>query len=292
MELRQLEYFVAVAEEANFTRAAERVRISQSGVSAQIRQLERELGCELFDRSSRVARLTAAGRAALGPARAALEAAAGLGHAVDEVGGLLRGELSVGMVIGCTIAPLFEGLEKFTRQHPGVTLSLHEDNSDRMVDDLRAGTLDIALIGASGSSPDGLESLTIISEALCVLVTPGHEWASRASVGMSDLAGEAVICMPRGTGIRATLDEACAGAGVNPSIGLQATSADAIADLASRGLGAAVLSESMAADYADSLVSLALDGVPEPALLLLVWSKSSNPAVRVLVSCFQESFGL
>src|ERR1700704_5107666 len=96
MELRQLEYFVAVAEEQNFTRAAERVHISQSGVSAQIRQLERELGAELFDRSTRTATLTVAGEAALEHARAAL-AAAGVGHAAEvEVGrdGRRVGELS------------------------------------------------------------------------------------------------------------------------------------------------------------------------------------------------------
>lgn len=292
MELRQLEYFIAVAEEANFTRAAERVRISQSGVSAQIRQLERELGCELFDRSSRVARLTAAGRAALEPARAALAATAEVAHAVDEVGGLLRGELSLGMVIGCTISPLFVGLEKFHRQHPGVELSLHEDNSDQMIDDLHTGKLDVALIGAYGSEPAGLESVTIVSEGLSVLVPPGHEWAHRKNVGVADLDGTAVICMPKGTGIRATLDEACAGAGVSPVIALQATSADAIADLASRGLGVAVLSESMSTDFAGRLVALSLHGVPEPALLLLAWSSSSNPAVRRLVSCLADAFGI
>jgi DNA-binding transcriptional LysR family regulator len=85
MELRQLEYFVTVAEEANFTRAARRVRISQSGVSAQIRQLERELGQELFDRSTRTARLTPAGQAALASARATLAAAANVREAVNEV---------------------------------------------------------------------------------------------------------------------------------------------------------------------------------------------------------------
>src|SRR3954454_19105848 len=110
MELRQLEYFVAVAEEQNFTRAAERVHISQSGVSAQIRQLERELGTELFDRSTRTATLTVAGKAALGPARAALAAAGALGRAVDEVTDLIRGRLTVGMVTGCTITPLFDAL--------------------------------------------------------------------------------------------------------------------------------------------------------------------------------------
>src|SRR3954454_10385833 len=93
MELRQLEYFVAVAEEANFTRAAERVHISQSGVSAQVRALEAEVGAELFDRSARAARLTAAGAAAVPHARAALAAAGALRHAVDDVNGLVRGRL-------------------------------------------------------------------------------------------------------------------------------------------------------------------------------------------------------
>src|SRR5690349_23964022 len=91
MELRQLEYLVAVAEEANFTRAAQRVRISQSGVSAQVRQLEREVGAALIDRSARAARLTDAGAAALPHARAALAAAAALRQAVGEVPGRLRG---------------------------------------------------------------------------------------------------------------------------------------------------------------------------------------------------------
>ena len=120
MELRQLEYFVAVAEEANFTRAAERVHISQSGVSAQVRQLERDLGAELLDRSSRTATLTPAGAAALGPARAALAAAEAVRHAVDDVNGLYRGRLDVGMVTACTLAPLFDGLAAFHRAHPGV----------------------------------------------------------------------------------------------------------------------------------------------------------------------------
>src|SRR5450432_249985 len=98
MELRQLEYFVAVAEEASFTRAAERVHISQSGVSAQIRQLERELGAPLFDRSGRTTALTAAGEAALRPARAVLASAGTVRQAVGEVLGLIHGRLVVGMV--------------------------------------------------------------------------------------------------------------------------------------------------------------------------------------------------
>src|ERR1700729_524959 len=93
MELRQLEYLVAVAEEANFTRAAQRVHISQSGVSAQVRELD----ATLIDRSARAARLTGAGAAALPHARAVLAAAAALRQAVGEVSGLIRGRVGVGM---------------------------------------------------------------------------------------------------------------------------------------------------------------------------------------------------
>src|SRR4029079_4046340 len=100
MELRQLEYFVAVAEETNSTKAARRVHISQSGVSAQIRQLERDLGAELFDRSERTATLTVAGAAALEHARATLASAEAVRVAVDDVNGLVRGRLVVGMVTG------------------------------------------------------------------------------------------------------------------------------------------------------------------------------------------------
>src|SRR5689334_12576631 len=99
MELRQLEYFVAVAEEANFTRASERVHIAQSGVSAQVRRLERELGAELLDRTPSGVRVTDVGAAVLPYARAALDAAAGARAAVDELTGLLHGHVSVGMIV-------------------------------------------------------------------------------------------------------------------------------------------------------------------------------------------------
>ena len=107
MELRQLEYFAAVAEHGSFTAAAAHVHTTQPNISAQIRTLERELGSVLFDRTGRTVRLTEAGRAALPAARDTLDAAARVAAAVAEVDGLLRGSLSIGMVEGCTIAPLF-----------------------------------------------------------------------------------------------------------------------------------------------------------------------------------------
>jgi DNA-binding transcriptional LysR family regulator len=290
MELRQLEYFVAVAEEQNFTRAAERVHISQSGVSAQIRQLERELGTELFDRSARTATLTGAGKAALEHAHAALAAARALDQAVSEVTGLIRGRLAVGMIIGCTIAPLFDALAAFHQAHPGVEISLLEDNSDRLVDAVRAGTLELALVGTASERPEGLETLTIISERLVVAVPAGHPLAKRGRVGLRDLDTYPIVCMPPGTGLRTVFDQACAAQGRRPVIALQASAPDAIADLAERGLGAAILSESMAERYRERLTALPVDGLDMPAKLALVWKSTHNPAVREFLGYGRQAF--
>ncbi|MFD8797473.1 LysR family transcriptional regulator [Streptomyces atroolivaceus] len=292
MELRQLEYFVAVAEERNFTRAAERVHISQSGVSAQIRRLERELGAELFDRSSRTAALTVAGEAALVHARAALAAADSVGRAVGEVTELIRGRLTVGMVTGCTVTPLFDALAAFHRAHPGVEISLLEDTSDRLVEGMRTGAVDVALIGTAAPAPEGLEALTIISERLVAAVPEGDPLARRYRVTLRDLVARRLICMPPGTGLRTLLDRACAAQGLQPVIALQAGAADAIADLAARGLGVAVLSASMAASYDDRLTARTIDDVETPALLALVWRSTDNPALRELLVHSRQAFAV
>ncbi|WP_338780192.1 LysR substrate-binding domain-containing protein [Streptomyces sp. DG1A-41] len=290
MEMRQLEYFVAVAEEQNFTRAAERVHISQSGVSAQIRRLERELGAELFHRSARTATLTVAGKAALEHARVALAAADAVGQAVGEVTDLIRGRLTVGMVIGCTITPLFDALATFHRAHPGVEISLLEDNSDRLVEWVRAGTIDLALIGTAAATPHGLDALTIISERLVTAVPAGHPLAKQRRVTLRDLAAYPIVCMAPGTGLRTVFDRACAAQSLQPAIALQAGSADAIADLAARGLGVAILSDSMAANYRDRLTARTIDDVETPALLALIWKSPQSPALRELLSHSRQAF--
>ncbi|MER6997564.1 LysR substrate-binding domain-containing protein [Streptomyces sp. NPDC000410] len=292
MDLRQLEYFVAVAEERNFTRAAERVHISQSGVSAQIRQLERELGAQLFDRSARTVTLTVAGKAAFEHACAALAAAGAVGRAVDEVTDLVRGRLAVGMVIGCTITPLFDALAAFHGAHPGVGISLLEGNSDQLVEEVRAGSVDLALVGTATPAPDGLEALTILSERLVAAVPSGHPLAKQQRVTLRDVAAHPIVCMPPGTGLRTVFDRACAARGVEPSIALQASAADAMADLAARGLGVAILSDSMVAGHRDRLTARTIDDVETPALLALIWKSAHNPAVRELLAHCRRAFGL
>ncbi|MFJ5230498.1 LysR family transcriptional regulator [Kitasatospora sp. NPDC088391] len=290
MELRQLEYFLAVAEERNFTRAAERVHISQSGVSAQIRQLERELGAELFDRSTRAVTLTVAGKAALEHARQALAAARAVGQAVGEVTDLIRGSLRIGMVAGCTLTPLFDGLAAFHRAHPGVELALLEDDSEQLTEAVRTGTLDLALIGRAADTPEGLDAHTVISEPLVAAVPPGHPLDTGGTT-LAALLAHPLICMPPGTGLRTVLDRGCAARGLTPRIALQATAAAAIADLATRGLGVAVLSRSMAAAF-PALVPVPVTDLTVPALLALVNRPSPPPALRALLSELRRAFHL
>jgi DNA-binding transcriptional LysR family regulator len=291
MELRQLEYFIAVAEEANFTRAAARVHISQSGVSAQVRRLERELGATLIDRSGRTATLTAAGRAAVDHARAVLGAARAVRQAVDEVSGVLRGSLDVGMVSGCTITPLFDALATFSSAHPGIEISLIEDSSDRLIEQVRDGHVDIALIGAAGQTPEGLRAFTIVSERLVAAVPAGHTLTERGDTcTLAQVSVHPLVCMPSGTGVRAVLDAACARRALVPEIALVASAPDAVADLALRGLGVGILSESMAALENGGLQALPIADIDIASILALVWRAEPSPALRELLVHARAAF--
>jgi DNA-binding transcriptional LysR family regulator len=293
MELRQLEYFVAVAEEANFTRAAERVHISQSGVSAQVKTLEAELGADLFDRSGRIARLTPAGLAVLPLAREALDAASSIREMVDDVNGLIRGRLTAGMITGCEIKPWFAALAGFHSAHPGIDIALQEGNSDQLVGSVLTGLSDIALVGLAGEPPPGLASEIIIAEGLAAIVAPDHPLARKHHEGVSlaELTAYPLVCLPVGTGIRSVLDQACADADLLPDIALEASAPGAVADLGSRGLGVAVLSRSMAAGFPD-LVAVPITGIEIPALLALVWRPKKSPATAALLTHCKRAFAL
>jgi DNA-binding transcriptional LysR family regulator len=291
MELRQLEYFVAVAEEASFTRAAQRVHISQSGVSAQVRRLEQELGAVLIDRSARSATLTAAGEAALDHARAVLGAARAVRQAVDDVSGVVRGRLEVGMVSGCTMTPLFDALAAFGTAHPGIEISLTEDNSDRLTDRVRAGDLDVALIGAAGDTPGGLEALTIVSERLVAAAPADHPLSGRRNTcTLTEVTAHPLVCMPQGTGVRTVLDAACARRELTPEIALVASAPDAVADLAQRGLGVAILSESMAPAQDGRLHALPIADIDIASILALVWRPEPSPSLRELLVHARAAF--
>ncbi len=209
--------------------------------------------------------------------------------AVDDVTGLVRGALVVGMVSGCTVTPLFDALAAFRREHPGIELTLGEDPSDRLVDQVHAGAVDVALIGTPEPPPSGLEALVVVSEPLVAAVPEDHPLAARERIGLAELAEHTLVTMPRGTGIRAVLDQACAARGLAVEIALQASAPEAVADLAGRGLAVAVLSASMVAGRA-GLRALAIDDLDASAALALVWRPGEPPALRALLADLRAAF--
>jgi DNA-binding transcriptional LysR family regulator len=157
MDLRQLEFFVAVASEKNFTRAAGRLHIVQSGLSASIHALEHELGAALFIRTTRRVELTPIGRAFLVEANRVLAAATDARHVVDEMRGLHRGTLSIGMFHA--LAPLLDIadiLGRFRAACPGVEIRLASGGSMKLIERVRGGELDLALAQLTGPAPPGL----------------------------------------------------------------------------------------------------------------------------------------
>jgi DNA-binding transcriptional LysR family regulator len=285
MELRHLEYFVAVAEEASFTRAAARLHVSQPGVSAQVRQLERELGEDLFDRSSRAVRLTDVGEAVLGYARTALDAAADVRLAVDEIAGLVRGRVNVGMVVACAAVDVPVLLAAFHRDHPAVEISLTEANSDRLLADLLAGELDLAYVALGAETPAGIELKVVADEVMVAVFGPDDPLAEAGSFNLDELRGRAVICLPPGTGVRALVDEACARAGFRPRVSLEASNLGIVAQLAARGLGVAIVPASVAVAGPPGLRTLPIDGPELRGRVAIAWRAEgpASPAARALV---------
>jgi DNA-binding transcriptional LysR family regulator len=282
MEFRQLEYVVAAAEEANFTRAAARVHVAQPAISQQIAQLERELGEKLFDRSERRIRLTPAGEAFLPYARTALAATAAARDAVTS----LRGELAGRLTIGTIPSPpgwLVERLGRYRGRHPKVRLTLRAGDPEVLTAAVAAGTLDAAIIGVSAerlpAGPggqrlrSGLASQTVATEPLVVAVAPGHRLAGAADASLWELRHEPFLTLTPGTGLRTALENACADAGFTPGIDAETDDLAVLADLAAHGLGVAVLPRSAAGRASRDLVVVPLREPAPHRPMALVWHR-------------------
>lgn len=243
MELRHLEFFVAVAEERSFTKASERLRIVQSGVSSAVKALEKDLGAVLFDRAGRQIELTDAGEALLPRARAALDAARDAREAVQEVRGGIRGTLRIGTLTAIDLIDLPALLADYHRRHPQVQLRLGAapSGSQGLTEALTEGRLDLAFVSIPGGAPPKV-TLRPLAEAPLDLVVPAdHPLAERTEVRLTDFADEPFVDFPAGYGNRAVTDRAFAAAGLERSVSIEIVNIGTGADFVRHGLGIALL---------------------------------------------------
>ncbi|MFE3824882.1 LysR family transcriptional regulator [Streptomyces sp. NPDC059092] len=286
MELRQLEYLVAVAEEASFTKAAARVFVTQPCVSAQVRRLERELGQDLLDRGGRTVQLTEAGAAALPYARAVLAAFDGVRGAVENVSGVVRGPVAMGSVASSLSLRLPELMADFSQKYPAVEISLSEGNTDKLVDGVRTGLIDVAIIGISSEPPAGVDTLVIADESLIGAVGHDHPLARTDSITVEEVACHTLMCLPSGSAMRAASDAAWAAADTRPRVAFEAGDPRVLAQLAARGMGMAILPERFVLSQPEQLHPVRIAGPHLRGGLALAWRSSGrvSPAARALLA--------
>ena len=217
MELRHLRYFVAIAEERSFTRAAERLWIAQPGLSSQIRRLESELGLELFHRHARGVDLTEAGTLFLERARVALAAVEEAELIGRDLESGIAGSIRLGLAAGTPWAPGSGLLDAFGRDHPGVQVTVIEAYGGTLLRDLRDGRLDAMLLPSVFGSAE-LSREPLGSEPWSVLVGAGHRLAGDGALPALQLHGETIVVTGHrdGAGYDRAVAETLAGLGVEP----------------------------------------------------------------------------
>ncbi|MFD9130253.1 LysR family transcriptional regulator [Kitasatospora sp. NPDC059571] len=286
MEIRHLEYFVAVAEERHFTRAARRLMVSQSGLSASIRSLERELGAPLFVRTTRSVQLTGAGQALLGEACRALASVRAAREAVAAVQGLLRGTLSVGTEQCISGAHVPSLLARFRAEHPEVEVLLRQTGSRELVEAVATGRLDLAFVALSGEPPEGVRLLPLAVEPMVLLCHPGHPLAGGPAPDWARLAREPFVDFHPDWGARGLTDLAFATAGVPRRVALEVNDVHSLLELVGHGLGIAVVPRPIAGKpQAAALCTLPLPGAGArwQVSVALPDQERTGPAARELL---------
>ena len=287
VELRQLSYFVAVAEECHFTRAAKRLHVAQSGLSASVRALERELGAELFARNTRQVRHTPAGAALLTEARRTLAASDACSAAVAAVQGLLRGTLAIGSLQCLHVVHLPGVLAGFVADHPGLDVELRQGGSGELTSLVAQGKLDVAFVSRPAVHPDEVVVTSLATEPLVLACAPDHPLARAERVVPATLTGERFVDFAPDWGTRDLVDSV-----VGPRhVALEVTDVHSLLDLVACGLGVALVPQS----FSVKTERVRFIGLAEPTPRWETVTVTANPpsaAAVALVADVRRAAGL
>ncbi|MFE2942996.1 LysR family transcriptional regulator [Streptomyces sp. NPDC059255] len=278
MEQRQLQFFVAVAEELNFTRATQRTHAVQSTVSASIRALEGSLGVPLFERSTTRVSLTEAGKVLLPEARRSLDSFVQARSAVEGLRTGVTGSLRVGTLSGLTAVDLPGLVQDFRRLHPGVRLRLRVDTggTDGLLRALRSHALDVAFVGVQASSIPDIHLDHITSFQPRPLVAADHPLAGRERVAPAEVAGQAFIDLPAGFCNRTRSDDDFRRAGITRMIAVEVSDLSTIPGYVESGTGLALVPP-LAAEAGARVVPIALDPPAQTWTLALARNSTAAP---------------
>jgi DNA-binding transcriptional LysR family regulator len=289
MELRQLNHFLAVAEASHFTRAATQVHLTQSSLSSSIRALERELGADLFVRSTRRVELTDAGRALLPAARRAVSAAEDGLDAVAGVRGLVRGQLAIGAIqtVGPVNIPAL--LARYHRRHPAVTLRLHHAGVPSLVQQTADGELEMAFVDLPlGPQAARVGARPIGTEALRLGVAEHDPLGTRHRVRLIDLADRDFVEYRPDSSLRASIDQACQAAGLQRRVACEADTISDLVELVALGVGVSLLPPDALRIASGRAVGLATDPpIPRDLMLVTPLEREPSPAASAFLDLLE-----
>ena len=287
IETRLLRQFIAVAEELNFRRAAERLHMAQPPLSQAILRLEEMLAYPVFERSNRKVSLTPAGTAFLATARQVLASLEEGVAAARRVAQGIEGHVRLGFIHITPYAHVLAALRAFRADSPAVQFTLREASTQQQVEWLERGEIDIALLRAPGRSTPGLRFERLSGEDILVALPAGHRCAGQAKVDLAQLALDDFVASPRalGQGFHDQLASLCLHAGFVPNVVQQARRLQTVLGLVAAGFGVALLPASLAASMPAGVAMLPLhgDAVPEPLRqldLYLAWDPRRDSPVR------------
>jgi DNA-binding transcriptional LysR family regulator len=284
MELRHLRYFVVLAEELHFSRAAQRLGISQPPLSQQIRALEADLKAPLFERTNRRVELTEAGRALLIEARATLDQAERAAAVVGQAQRGQIGELRIGFAPSAPlIAPFTATLLAFRKAAPGVRLVLDDQVSTQQIEALLERRLHIGVVRspAMPDLPDALTAIELHREPLAVFLPADHVLARPRAVPLKALAGEPFVFFPRthGTSLHDQVHALCRRAGFVPRIAQEARANATILALVAVGLGVSILPQSLSGIAVANVACRALSPAGVPTSMWLVHRRQDQSPI-------------
>ncbi|MGO7214886.1 LysR family transcriptional regulator [Rhizobium ruizarguesonis] len=288
MELRHLRYFLAVAEEGNFTRAAGKLGIGQPPLSQQIRDLEREVGAALFHRVPHGAELTAAGAAFLGEAKASLAAAEKAKLAAQSANRGETGRLSLGFTASSAFNPVVSTtIRRFRARWPEVQLSLTEMNTLALMQKLERGELDATFMRPSLDDPTGIRLRRLPDEPMVIALPASHPMARRSELPLAALADEPFILFPRLVGLSLYDDVvlACRKAGFELTVAQEAPQISSVVNLVAADLGVSIVPASISQIKLEGVAYRPIKGPPAVARLALAILKTHrSPVTENLIS--------
>lgn len=278
VELRHLEHFVVLAEELSFTKAAARLHLVQSGLSVSIRNLEKDLGAVLFERSTHGVSLSQSGEALLPEARRVLRDADAAKDAVAAVQGAVRGRLRIGLMQSLALLDAASLFAAFHRSHPEVVIEPRPapGGAVSLAERVRQGELDLAFSWQSEETAHGLRVVELATEPF-VLVVPAGRRLPKGELTVRDLNGETFVEFPEGWGARALSDRVFQEAGVRREIAVEVADTSMCAELVRAGFGVAIMPKWHVA-RTKGLTSRSVAGLPEWGVSLVA------PATRPLTA--------